>query len=668
MSFMLTISEALAIAVQHHQCGRLQAAEQIYRRVLEQEPKQADALHLLGLIAHQTGNHEAAVHYIRRAIEFQGKAAFFHNDLGEAYQALRRTAEAVACYRRALDLNPDDAQSHYNLGNALKEQGKLDEAVACWRRAVNLKPDFVEAHNNLGNALNVQGKLDEALACFQRALKLKPDYAEAHSNLGVAFKDRGNLDEAVACCRRAVELNPDFAGAQNNLGAVLKEQGKLDEALAYYHRALELRPDYAEAHNNLGMALKEQGKPDEALACYRRALELRPDYAEAHGNLGNDLEEMGDLQGAEDAFRAALRHDPRFAFAHYKLAELLGGKLPEQDLAAQRRLLEQGSACGEQGALTDTQRMLLHFGLAQVLDARGAYAEAAEHSIAANALRLAQGRIAGQEYDPAAHSAFVNRIIAEFTPEVFVGAGQFGAGANGRSSWWACRDRGRPSWNRFWPATPRSSRPANRPWPVTVLPRPATVGRGPTCEIPAWTVTASRKRPSGTWRNCNGGMPRPSAWSTRCRTITSILDFWRPSFPAHGSSTAGATSRRGRIVLDDELSHHPLGERPRRDRCAFSRLSAADGLLARGAARAGSRSLLRRDRDRPGNRRPPPRGLVRPGMGARLLGVLSRPTGSAHGQQHPGPATALHDLRGKVAALRAIAGNALDRAAGGTED
>ena len=71
--------------------------------------------------------------------------------------------------------------------------------------------------------------------------------------------------------------------------------------------------------------------------------------------------------------------------------------------------------------------MLLHFGLAEVLDARGAYAEAAEHSIAANALRLAQGRIAGQEYDPAAHSAFVDRIIAEFTPEFFVGAGQFGA-------------------------------------------------------------------------------------------------------------------------------------------------------------------------------------------------------------------------------------------------
>ena len=37
---MATISEALAIAVQHHQAGRLQAAEQIYRQILAAQPNQ----------------------------------------------------------------------------------------------------------------------------------------------------------------------------------------------------------------------------------------------------------------------------------------------------------------------------------------------------------------------------------------------------------------------------------------------------------------------------------------------------------------------------------------------------------------------------------------------------------------------------------------------------
>jgi hypothetical protein len=50
---MATISEALAIALQHHQAGQLPQTEQIYRQILEVEPNHADAWHLLGVLAHK---------------------------------------------------------------------------------------------------------------------------------------------------------------------------------------------------------------------------------------------------------------------------------------------------------------------------------------------------------------------------------------------------------------------------------------------------------------------------------------------------------------------------------------------------------------------------------------------------------------------------------------
>ncbi|MGA2257874.1 MAG: tetratricopeptide repeat protein [Thermoguttaceae bacterium] len=57
---MATIPEALAIAIQHHQAGRLQAAEQIYRQILAVEPNHANAVYLLGVIASQVGNMDEA--------------------------------------------------------------------------------------------------------------------------------------------------------------------------------------------------------------------------------------------------------------------------------------------------------------------------------------------------------------------------------------------------------------------------------------------------------------------------------------------------------------------------------------------------------------------------------------------------------------------------------
>ena len=72
---METISEAFAIAFQHHRAGRLQAAEELYREILAAQPDQPEALHFLGVIASQMGQHKAAVEYIERAIRRKGDAA-----------------------------------------------------------------------------------------------------------------------------------------------------------------------------------------------------------------------------------------------------------------------------------------------------------------------------------------------------------------------------------------------------------------------------------------------------------------------------------------------------------------------------------------------------------------------------------------------------------------
>ena len=278
---MPTTPEAFAIAVQHHQAGRLQVAAQIYGQILAIEPNHADACHLLGVIHAQTGNHKQAVEYISRALRVNPNWAEALANLGNALKEQGRFDEAVAALQRAVKLKPDFAGAHFSLGNLLRDQGNLDAAVSSYRRAVALQPEFAQADFNLGNVLSDQNNLSEAATCFRRVLKVKPDLVAAHYNLGNALRGLGKLEEAVICFRRAVEIKPDFAEGHGNLGAALGEQGMLDEALVCYRRALALRPDSAEAQNYLGIALTRVGKLDEAAGCYRRALELQPDYPAA---------------------------------------------------------------------------------------------------------------------------------------------------------------------------------------------------------------------------------------------------------------------------------------------------------------------------------------------------------------------------------------------------
>jgi predicted O-linked N-acetylglucosamine transferase (SPINDLY family) len=316
---MATLAEALAIALEHHRAGRLQVAETIYRRVLEADPNQADAWHLLGLMMHQVGQHAAAVEHLQRAIRLQGDVAHFHYSLANVHHTLGQVSEAVACYRRALALKPDFPEAHNNLGNALKDLGQFDEAVVCYRRALELFPAFAEAYCNLAVVLHHQGKLDEAAAGCRRALELRPNFAEAHNNLGNVLRDQHAWDEAADCFRRALQLNPNYAAAHHNLGVVLKDQGRLADAVACFGRALDLEPNYAEAHNNLGIALKDLGKLDEAAACYRRAIQFRPDFAEACNNLGLVYYEQTLLDEAVAWYRRALELKPDQAEVHHHL-------------------------------------------------------------------------------------------------------------------------------------------------------------------------------------------------------------------------------------------------------------------------------------------------------------------------------------------------------------
>jgi len=251
-----SIDHALQLAVQHHSAGRVNEAKAIYQEILEADPNQSDALHLLGVIGLQTGQYGIAIDLITKALAIAPNHAAAHSNLGSAFEKDGRLEEAVASFYKALAIKPDYVEAHYNLGVALQRQGKPADAVACYRKALAIKPDYVDAHNNLGNALRDLGQLDGAVDSYRQALIINSSYVDAHNNLGNALRDLGEWDEAVGCYQKALVITPNHIVAHYNLGNALKDLGRLEEAVASYHKALTLKPDHAEASNNLNFATR----------------------------------------------------------------------------------------------------------------------------------------------------------------------------------------------------------------------------------------------------------------------------------------------------------------------------------------------------------------------------------------------------------------------------
>ncbi len=256
-------------ALEAHRGGRLQEAQQCYRKLLAGDPKHLDALRLSASLEIQAGDAAAAMALYDRAMQVDPKRADLLNDRGVALQRLGRLPEALESLQRSVETEPRSAEAFYNLGNVLALLERRDEALVRYGEAIRLKPDHAEAFHNRGAVLQMLGRLEEAVAAYSEAIRLKPDHAEAFFNRGNALALQGRNVEALPSYDEAIRLKPGHSGAHNNRGLALQDLGRFGEALAGYSEAIRLRPGFPGASVNRAR-----------LQLFRR--DMRAGFAEFH--------------------------------------------------------------------------------------------------------------------------------------------------------------------------------------------------------------------------------------------------------------------------------------------------------------------------------------------------------------------------------------------------
>ena len=179
----MNIDQAMQLVYQHYQGGRFAEAQAACESILAVQPRHADALHVLGILAAQSHRLDAAADLISRAIAIDPRVPSYHNSLANILCDRGQRDQAIPHYQKAIALKPDYAEAHCNLANVLRHQGLVEDAIAACRRAISLNPNLPEAHTILGNSLRDQGQIDEAIVSLRRAVDLSPKHAIAHSNL-----------------------------------------------------------------------------------------------------------------------------------------------------------------------------------------------------------------------------------------------------------------------------------------------------------------------------------------------------------------------------------------------------------------------------------------------------------------------------------------------------
>lgn len=333
-----------------HRSGDLIAAEAIYRNLIEENPHNPDALHLLGVCAAESGNEHAGAALIAAAIRQSPHPSFCMN-LGVIYARQRKWKEAAICFSQTIEIDPSNSQAFWRLGQAYRELGLTAEARDACEEALRLCPSSPAAHfelalsyyaaNECETALrhvldaaqndpesavyrlwlgNVQHRLSfeqEAIQSYEAAASLDSSSAEAVYNLGVVLTGVGRTREAMDAYREALKRDPSHPRAWNNLGILLQSGGCLIEARECYGKAMERDRTFLEARYNFGLALQESDEPVAAEAEYREVLAADPNHAEAGANLGNLLLASGKPVEALRCYEQVISAHPENAEAQW---------------------------------------------------------------------------------------------------------------------------------------------------------------------------------------------------------------------------------------------------------------------------------------------------------------------------------------------------------------
>jgi len=302
----LNIAKELQKGLQLHQAGKLPEAGEIYKKILEADPENVDALNLMGVLLQAGGQLDTAIVLLEQATKLAPDYAAPLVNLGNALQLAGKAGEAVEAFEKAMALEPAQPEAANNLASALNDLGRHEDAVRACQAALKLKPGFAEAYNNMGNAQAALGRPEEAEESYKKALEINPTQATALFNLGNALVDQDRTEDALEQYRKAVALDNANAEKHYNYANTALELDLYEQAAESFQNAIDIDEDYLDAHCNLGSALQSLGRLDEAIASYRHALKMAgakhanenrgPGNADLHWNLALALLQNGEFE------------------------------------------------------------------------------------------------------------------------------------------------------------------------------------------------------------------------------------------------------------------------------------------------------------------------------------------------------------------------------------
>src|SRR6266436_20182 len=253
------------LAVTYYKKSDYLKAVASFKKALEEDPKDNEAVQLMGLSYYLAGRPAEAIAPLEKVQTWYPSAnvdaAYI---LGICYIQTKYYPSARKAFAKMFAVPADSAASYLFTARMLLRQdfGLVAEEYA--KKAVELDPKLPLAHALLGELYLYKSRLPEAIEQFQKELELNPGEAAVYYKLADAYTRMQKYEEAEKLLQRSIWLDATSTGPYILMGKVLEKKGETALAVRALQRAIAMDANNPVPHHLLGQAYRELGRTEEA--------------------------------------------------------------------------------------------------------------------------------------------------------------------------------------------------------------------------------------------------------------------------------------------------------------------------------------------------------------------------------------------------------------------
>jgi tetratricopeptide (TPR) repeat protein len=323
-----------------------------YRKILEQRPQRGTAFDHWYRLYLDAGRLDELADSVRKQAEQQPENASAQLLLGLILERQGETSAALAAFETAETLAPDNYYPALVRGELLARQSNWDEAAAALSRAIERNPprtELLDIYKQLGRVQLRHGRTDAALKTFAQLADKFPGDHRILTELAELLTQEEQFEQAIQRWRQMAEAATDDpyrrTTAQIQIARLHVRDGKHGEAVELYDQALEhIRPDSwlaDEICRGIEEAFLKNDDLPGLVEYYRQRLKRHPDDLQAMLQLARGLAQSRQPEEALAQYRAAVKLAPsRRDLREALIGQLVRGRKYQEAIAECQALTE----------------------------------------------------------------------------------------------------------------------------------------------------------------------------------------------------------------------------------------------------------------------------------------------------------------------------------------